>query len=89
MIGIAIIAVVVLALTVAIAWFGAKRSKGSAIPLSSSEPSSIALSGYNTPRGEDNSYRPGYGEGPPVRGEGNNYIRGSGNGQPVQGRRFV
>ena len=69
-IGIAIVALVILAITIAIVYFGARRSKRSALPRGSSEPSSIVLSGYNTPRGEENGYRPGYGEGQPVHGRG-------------------
>ena len=67
-IGIAIVAILILAATVAIVYFGARRSKRSARPPRSSEPSSIALSGYNTPRGEENGYRPGLGGGQPVHG---------------------
>lgn len=61
-IGIAIIAIVVLAITIAVVYFGVRRSKRSASPPGSSEPSSIALSGYNTARGGENGYGPGHGE---------------------------
>lgn len=51
-IGIAIIAVVILAMTIAIVYFGARRSKHSALTLGPSESSSIPLSGYNMHPGE-------------------------------------
>ena len=73
-IGIAIVAILMLAITIAIVRFGARRSKRSALPPGSSEPSGIALGGYNTPRGEDNGYKPNYGEE---------------QSQPIQGRGFV
>lgn len=61
-IGIAVIAIVVLAITLAIVYFGARRSKRSAVPPASSEPSTIALSRYNTPGDEVNGYGPRRGE---------------------------
>lgn len=69
-IGIAIVAIVILAVTIAIVYLGARRSKRSALPPGYSEPSSISLSGYNTPRGEESGDRPGYREGQPVHGRG-------------------
>ena len=74
-------------------WFGGKRSKDSGAPLGSSESSNIALSGYNTPRGDDHGSRGGYGEGPPSRGElsyNRGYdTRGYGEQPPAGGRGFV
>lgn len=61
-IGIAVIATVILAIRLAVVYFGARRSKGSAVPPVFSEPSSIAPSRYNTHRGEENGYGPGHGE---------------------------
>ena len=69
-IGIAIVAIFILAITITIVYFGARRSKRSALSPGSSGPLGIALSGYNTPRGEENGYRSGYGEGQPVHGRG-------------------
>ena len=58
-IGIAILIVAILAVTMAIVYVGARRSKRSTLPLGSSEPSDIALGGYNRFPSEGDSYHEG------------------------------
>ena len=65
-IGIAILVVAISAVTVAIGYFGARRSKRSALPLGSEEPSDIALASYGPLTGEGNGYK----EGRPMHGGG-------------------
>ncbi len=65
-IGIAILVVAILAVTVAIVYVGARRSKRSALPLGSAEPSDIALASYDPLTGEENGYK----EGQPMHGGG-------------------
>ena len=69
-IGIAILAIFVLAVTVAIIYFAARKTNRSALPLGSSEPSSVQLNDFNASHEEAISYRPFHSEGQPVNGRG-------------------
>ena len=69
-IGIAIIAFGILSIVIAIVYFGNRRNRRSALPLGSTEHSSIALTSYNTPRGEEPGHEPYYNEGQPANERG-------------------
>ena len=76
-IGIALAVIVMISATLAILWFAAKRKRSTAIPghphSNSTEPPSINLSGYNTPRPDRDGYDAEQHNPPPRYNDGNGY----------------